>query len=81
MPTDLSHIILAIAGFALVTLWAIQLWEVRALRKDNASLRESIMALTTAVAALTAELGHKVSKEDCAEHRSDYHRRHNDGKF
>lgn len=66
---DLQTIILAVCGFALVTLWGTNLWELRMLRKDNKDLTAAISALSSTIVALQVELAHKVPKEECAELR------------
>lgn len=68
MDIPLPVVYSAIAGLFAV-LWGINLFEIRELRKDNKLLATNIAALTATIATLTAELGHKVSGEQCASHR------------
>lgn len=63
------HILLSIAGFSVAGMWAMNLWEIRNLRKDNRELSLAIANLTSTIAGLKVELENKVSEVDCAETR------------
>lgn len=75
MEETFVNILLAVCGFTLITMWGMNLWELRQLRKDNKELSQAISILSSTIAALQVQLGFKVSKEDCAEFRSGFERR------
>ena len=76
MSDVLINLLIAVAGFSLVTMWGINLWELRQLRKDNRELGVAIAGLASVIASLKVQLDFKVNSDTCAEHRAGFERRH-----
>lgn len=75
MEDVIVNILMSLAGFSLVTMWGMNLWELRQLRKDNRELSQAIATLSSAISSLQVQLSFKVGRDDCAEHRSGFERR------